>query len=621
VSEPTILLVDDDAVLSQVLRRVLARQGYAVVEAASAADAVELARQRRPQLGLIDLSLPDGDGVELARRLEQEVGPLPLILMTAYPLRLRDEPELTQGFAHVLTKPLNLDEVRQIVAQTLASSPSAAVSDAPLPAAEGLPGTAEAPAPPGDLPSRAPHRRPHRRRWVVPGAAAALVLLCSLAWPALGLPNPFSWFHKAPAPAAGPAVADRVQVVPGDPDGLELPEAVVNKLGVTTTVLQTAAKPRTLELAGSLSFDPDRLYRIQARFAGEVIALGKFLEPGSSETGGQTRERDLRYGDPVRKGDLMAIVLSKDLGEKKSELVDALVRQHLDEVNLRFIEEMAARGVTPEVVLRQQRATVAADRNAAVRAELTLRTWRLPEAEIEAVKGEAKRVQDLGGKRDLAKETEWAKVEVRAPADGVIVEKNVAVGNIVDTTFDLYKVANLRKLGVLVHAYEEDLRTLQALPRNFPWQVRVSADPRAPVLKSDGIEQLGLVVDPNQHTDPVMGRVDNTSGELKVGQFVTALVDLPAPPDVVSVPADALDENGSESVVFAVPDPTRPRVFSMRRVAVAQRLGSVVYVRSVLTADQKARGLQPMRPGDVVVIHGVVELKATLEEVQAKKEG
>src|SRR5581483_8368965 len=144
---------------------------------------------------------------------------------------------------------------------------------------------------------------------------------------------------------------------------------------------------------------------------------------------------------------------------------------------------------------------------------------------------EAERVQK-GGERNLALETKWAQVSVRAPHDGTIVEKNVAVGNMVETTFDLYKVADLRKLGVVVHAYEEDLRALERLPRNFPWQVRVAADPRAPVLQSDGIEQLGLVVDPNQHTNPVLGRVDNPGGKLKVGQFITATVHLPAPPDV-----------------------------------------------------------------------------------------
>jgi cobalt-zinc-cadmium efflux system membrane fusion protein len=406
-----------------------------------------------------------------------------------------------------------------------------------------------------------------------------------------------------------------VQPVPDQPDSLEVAAGVIDRLGVTTAVVGKAAAPRTLELSGSLAFDPNHLYRIQARFAGEVIALGKFLQPGDSETGGQTRERDLRLGDRVRKGDLLAIVVSKDLGEKKSELIDALVTLHLDEVNLQFMEKNEN---TPEVVVRTQRTKVASDRNLAKRAELTLLNWQLPKEDIEAVKEEAQRVQ-AGGNRDLALETKWAQVYVKAPRDGTIVEKNVAVGNIVDTTFDLYKVADLRKLGVVVHAYEEALPTLEGLPQNFPWRLRLSADPREPLLQSDGIEQLGKVVDPSQHTLPVMGRVDNSGGKLKVGQFVTAAVDLPPPPDVVSVPASALDEDGRDSVVFIQPDPRRPHVFRMLRVAVTQRMGETVFVRSVLTPEEEKRGLQPLRPGEVAVTHGVLELKAALEELQAKK--
>jgi cobalt-zinc-cadmium efflux system membrane fusion protein len=616
MSDTTILLVDDDAVLSQVLRRVLSRQGYTVVEAGGMADALAVARQRRPQLALIDLSLPDGDGVDLARRLEQEVGRIPLLLMTAYPLRLRDQPDLAQGFAHVFTKPLDLDELRRVIGQVLGSSPAppapADASAMPSPP-EKSPTDEEATPPQAHAPPKG-----RRRRWVLAAAAVAVVAVLVLVWPALGLPSPAKWLQAHTRPVAAVAGDLSVQPVPDHPDSLEVPASVVDRLGVTTAVVGKAATSRALELSGSLAFDPNHLYRIQARFAGEVIALGKFFEPGDSETGGQTRERDLRLGDRVRKGDLMAIVLSKDLGEKKSELVDAMVKLHLDEVNLAKIQELVNQGNTPEVVLRQQQAQVASDRNAAVRAELTLSTWQLPTEDIEAVKAEAHRVQK-GGKRDLVLETRWAQVFVKAPHDGTIVEKNVAVGNIVDTTFDLYKVADLRKLGVVVHAYEEDLPTLERLPRNFPWRLRLSADPRAPLLQSDGIEQLGKVVDTNQHTLPVMSRVDNSGGKLKVGQFITASVDLPPPPDVVSVPAEALDEDGSESVVFVRPDPRRPHVFRLLRVAVTQRMGETVYARSVLTPEQEKRGLQPLHPGDVIVIHGVLELKAAFEEMQAKK--
>src|SRR5205809_1632987 len=122
----TILLVDDDEVLSQVLRRVLTRQGYNVVNANNVAQAEQLAKEHRPQLGLLDLCLPDGDGVDLARRLSAKTDKLPLILLTAYPLRLRDEPELASKFNRVLTKPVNLQELRDAI-ETALTEPAAAI--------------------------------------------------------------------------------------------------------------------------------------------------------------------------------------------------------------------------------------------------------------------------------------------------------------------------------------------------------------------------------------------------------------------------------------------------------------------------------------------------------------
>jgi DNA-binding response OmpR family regulator len=108
----TVLVVDDDEVLGHVLARVLARQGYAVVVAETVAEGIELAREHRPKVALIDLCLPDGSGTELATRLRAELDDIALILMTAFPLRLKEHPELEADFASVLIKPLDLADLR-----------------------------------------------------------------------------------------------------------------------------------------------------------------------------------------------------------------------------------------------------------------------------------------------------------------------------------------------------------------------------------------------------------------------------------------------------------------------------------------------------------------------------
>src|SRR5262249_43884731 len=64
-SDTTILIVDDDDVLAQVLGRVLTQQGYRVVRASDAGQALQLVQQQTPQLALVDLCLPDQNGLEL----------------------------------------------------------------------------------------------------------------------------------------------------------------------------------------------------------------------------------------------------------------------------------------------------------------------------------------------------------------------------------------------------------------------------------------------------------------------------------------------------------------------------------------------------------------------------
>jgi cobalt-zinc-cadmium efflux system membrane fusion protein len=616
----TILLVDDDEVLRQVLRRVLTRDGYDVVEASSVATALERAGQVRPVLGLLDLRLPDGDGVELAQQLKKQVGKFPLILMTASPLRMRDQPDLAERFVAVLTKPLNLEELRQTIEASLRKTRSASGTNwaKVTPPPSKTPDVSEPPPAPTPAASlEAPSGPVRRRLWRWAAIAGGVVLVAALlvAIPALGTPAFDRLLKRSDVPLSGPGDDSGSRLVPGTKDEIELPARVVQSLGVKTEEVKTGTAPRPLELAGSLAFDPNHLGRVQARFGGEVVSIGTTKAPDAD---GKMVERPLRYADKVTKGQIMAVVWSKDLGEKKSELVDSLVRLWYDESILEGLEELIASGGTTAVAVRTARTAVANDNTALARVERTLETWRVPQTEVDAIKAEARRVYERKGKRDVKKESEWAKVEVRAPFDGTIVEKNVTLGVIVDTTFDLYKVADLRKLGVMVHAYEEDLKALQALPRGFPWAVRAGADPQNAVIKSDGLLQIGLVVDPTQHTDPIMGFVDNSDGKLRVGQFVTATVNLPAPPDVVALPASALDENGNESVIFVQPDPSKSR-YLRRNVSVAMRLRDLVYVRSVLREQDKKKGLSPLHPGEYVVTEGVVELKSALEDLQAKK--
>jgi cobalt-zinc-cadmium efflux system membrane fusion protein len=449
---------------------------------------------------------------------------------------------------------------------------------------------------------------------------ALLLLVVIVAAPAIyyvvaGRSNP-SGATAAENDAAEAQQSVGARLVAAMPDTLRLEPATVKALGVQTVAAEAVTKPRLLDLHGSLALDTNQFVRVHSRFAGEVIALGEMPDYSGPVRAGNNSFPPVAFGDRVVREQLLAVVWCKDLGEKKSELADALSQLHFDQEQLAKMSDAARDGAVSEAKLRQQERNVEAGLTAVARAERTLRVWRLSESEIDAVKQEAERIRARKGKRDPEKEKTWARVEVRAPLEGIVVEKNVSVGDIVDTTTDLFKIANVDSLTVWANAYEENLPALLDLPaEKLHWTVRVNSDPALPPLKGR-IDKIGYVTDPAQHTVMVMGRVDNPGGRLRAGQFITATVELPPLAHAVVVPAAAVVEDGRQSIVFVQPNPREP-CYSLRQVSVAWRSQNEVHLRSRLAADESGRGLSAIQPGERVVAAAVIHLRSALDDLTA----
>ena len=114
-------------------------------------------------------------------------------------------------------------------------------------------------------------------------------------------------------------------------------------LGVRVVAAQAVVKPRSLDLQGSLALDTNRLVRVHSRFAGEVIDLGETPKPGAAHAKCKDSFPLSGFGDHVAKDQLLAVVWCKDLGEKKSELADALSQLAFDQEQLAKMSEAAGR--------------------------------------------------------------------------------------------------------------------------------------------------------------------------------------------------------------------------------------------------------------------------------------
>jgi membrane fusion protein, heavy metal efflux system len=418
-----------------------------------------------------------------------------------------------------------------------------------------------------------------------------------------------------------------VELAEDIPHTLIVPERVRETLGIQASVaVKEPEQNRPLVMPGSTALEPARVGRVRTRFNAEVAQITDVVDGEHRTASGETMLRQLRPGDRVKKGDVLAVVWSTDVGGRKSDLVDALVQLRLDEERLKAREALFAKGGLPEDTLNQTRHDVISDRNAKERAERTLRTWNIPEHEIQAVYDEAELVSARQGKRDKDKERLWARSELIAPRDGTIVECNVTPGEFVaDNTVNLFTIAEVDRLLVIANPPEDQLPALLSLsPKKRRWSLELVGS-----AIEGPIEEIGYILDANQHTAVVKGYIDNPDAKLRAGQFVSATVNLPPPPDVVEVPLTALAEDGKQSFVFVQPDPTKPR-YTMRRVKVTHRFEDTAFVSSRLTpAEQKltvqeiAQGFQPLEPlkqDDLVIASGVLELRSALEDKESKAE-
>jgi len=102
------LIVEDGEVLRKHLARLFVREGYLVTTAGSRAEALgELARARFATL-LLDIKLPDGDGLDLLAALDEERRPHHTVVMTAFSTVENETRAQQLGVSQVLPKPLDL---------------------------------------------------------------------------------------------------------------------------------------------------------------------------------------------------------------------------------------------------------------------------------------------------------------------------------------------------------------------------------------------------------------------------------------------------------------------------------------------------------------------------------
>lgn len=118
---PTVLVVEDFEDNRFMMRRLLEMSGYRVVEAVNGEQAVEVAATERPDLILMDLSLPKLDGLAATRRIRQSNGlaDVPIVAVSAHDTSDFHADALAAGCNEYVTKPIDFDQLESLLKKLL----------------------------------------------------------------------------------------------------------------------------------------------------------------------------------------------------------------------------------------------------------------------------------------------------------------------------------------------------------------------------------------------------------------------------------------------------------------------------------------------------------------------
>jgi len=115
----TILVVDDEVEICDLLQGFLTEEGYQVFTATNGLEAISLGKQNELDLALLDIKMPGMDGIEVFRKLKKVRGDMGVIILTGYGTLGTAKEAMRLGAYDYLTKPFDLGLVKNIIQEAL----------------------------------------------------------------------------------------------------------------------------------------------------------------------------------------------------------------------------------------------------------------------------------------------------------------------------------------------------------------------------------------------------------------------------------------------------------------------------------------------------------------------
>ncbi|MBI1315057.1 efflux RND transporter periplasmic adaptor subunit [bacterium] len=361
------------------------------------------------------------------------------------------------------------------------------------------------------------------------------------------------------------------------------------KAGVDVEPVMRSAITESVLATGEIRYDETRVAQLASKAAGTVWRVEK------------------QVGDRVRKGELLAIVDAVDVGRAKAELMAALAQEDLAKKTHERLQKLAAQGVTAARQAQEAETEYSKAHILVLSASQALINFGLP-VSIEQMRDIpadqlARSIRFLGLPRSLTSEldpdrTSSNLLPVTAPFDGGVASRRVVPGEVVDTSKMLFEVADTSRMWLMLNIPLEDAAYVAS------GQKIVFRPDGSPMEVAGTIEWKSTSADQRTRTLMVRASVDNSDGQLLNEAFGSGRVALREEPDAIVVPNEAVQWDGSCSVVFvrdkAWFEEQSPKLFYTRSVRIGAKTDDVTEV------------IAGVLPGEVIATVGSDVLRAQL---------
>jgi len=331
--------------------------------------------------------------------------------------------------------------------------------------------------------------------------------------------------------------------------------ADIERAGIETIPVRTQPMSEIISANGVVRYDERRIAQLSVRAPGIVWRVEK------------------RLGDAVRQGEVLVIVDSADVGRLKAELLTALVIYESRRESLAILEEI--RSAVMGRQLREARSAMREARNTLTNAEQALVNlgFEIAVEDLAPLDDDARaeRLRLLGLPPALLVGLDRERISsnllpLRAPFDGIVIGRDVVVGEIADPSRSIFEIVDLSNMWIVLNVAKEDASRL-AIGQRVTF--RPDGDTRD---YASTIAWISTEVEPTTRTLQVRADVPThqaaTTTErlagLRANAFGRGTIEIAVREEARVVPTESVQAVGSEWVVFV---PTGETTFEARPVA------------------------------------------------------